>query len=293
MTKPNWEDLRVFLELSRRGTLLGAARALGIDAATVGRRVAALEQSLDTRLFDRSQRGYSLTEAGRRLTDPATAMEAAASSAADRLAGQTERLSGAVRIGAPEGVAATILAPACARIARDHPELRLELVALPRVFSLSQREADIAIALTPPTAGRLRTRRVADYTLHLYATAEVIARHDLTHRAALRDVRFIGYIADMIFDKELDAVPLVGSALRPQLTSTSLNIQLDWAAEGQGACILPDFVACKRPELLQVLPDEIAFIRSFHLIRHEDDLRAARINRTADRLTAALREVLS
>lgn len=293
MTKPNWDDLRVFLELSRRGTLLGAARALGIDAATVGRRVAALERALDARLFDRSQRGYALTEAGRRLTDPAIAMEAAASTAADRLSNQTERLSGAVRIGAPEGVAASILAPACARIASDHPNLRLELVALPRVFSLSQREADIAIALTPPTAGRLRTRRVADYGLHLYATAEVIARHDLTTRPALREVRFIGYIADMIFDKELDYVPLVGARLRPQLTSTSLSIQLDWAAAGEGACILPDFVARKRPELIQVLPDQIAFTRSFHLIRHEDDLRAARITRTADRLTAALRATLS
>lgn len=107
-------------------------------------------------------------------------------------------------------------------------------MALPRVFSLSQREADIAIALTPPTAGRLRTRRVADYTLHLYATAEVIARHNLTHRTALRDVRFIGYIADMIFDKELDYVPLVGSDLRPQLTSTSLNIQLELDSRGSG-----------------------------------------------------------
>lgn len=293
MTKPSWDDLRIFLELSRRGTLLGAARALGIDAATVGRRIAALEQSLDARLFDRSQRGYALTEAGRRLTDPATAMEAAASSAADSLAGQTERLSGAVRIGAPEGVASTILGPACARIADAHPDLRLEMVALPRVFSLSQREADIAIALTPPSASRLRTRRVADYNLHLYATAEVIARHKLTQLSALQDVRFIGYIADMIFDKELDYVPMVGAELRPQLTSTSLSIQLDWTAAGEGACILPDFVARKRPELQQILPDQIAFTRSFHMIRHEDDLRAARISRTADRLTAALRAALS
>ena len=293
MGRPNWDDLRVFLELARRGTLLGAAERLGIDAATVGRRVAALERALDTRLFDRSQRGYALTEAGRRLVDPAEAMEAAATGAADRLAGQTETLSGAVRIGAPGGIATTVVAPALAQIARDHPDLRLELVALPRVFSLSQREVDIAIALTPPAGGRLRTRRIADYRLHLYASEALIAEHGLTDRASLRAVRFIGYIPDMIFDKELDYLPQVDAEIRPQLASTALNIQLGWTAAGEGVCILPDFIARTRPNLRRVLPETISFTRSFHLIRHQDDLRAARITVTADRLAAAVRAHLA
>ncbi|QPH52264.1 LysR family transcriptional regulator [Pontivivens ytuae] len=291
--KPNWDDLRVFLELSRHGTLLGAGRALGLDPATVARRVTALETKLAARLFDRSQRGYALTEAGRRLTGPAAAMEAAATGAADRVAGQSERLSGSVRIGAPEGVASFILAEACAALADAHPDLRVELVALPRVFSLSQREADIALALTPPTAGRLRVRRVADYDLHLYAAKTLAERHPVTTRDDLKAHRFIGYIADMIFDKELDYAPLIAPDLRPQLASTSLTIQLEWTVAGHGICVLPDFVAESRSDLVRLLPEEIAFTRSFHLIRHEDDLRTARITRAADALTEALRTRLA
>src|SRR5262249_27810821 len=63
----NWDDLRYVLELSRRGRLAAAARALQVDHTTVARRVAALENTLNTRLFDRTPRGYVLTKAGTAL----------------------------------------------------------------------------------------------------------------------------------------------------------------------------------------------------------------------------------
>ena len=83
-----------------------------------------------------------------------------------------------MRVGAPEGVAAYVLAEAATEICRAHPQLELQVVALPRTFSLSKREADIAIAVSAPPSGRLKFRKISDYTLHLYATADYLARHD-------------------------------------------------------------------------------------------------------------------
>ena len=287
-----WDDLRVFLEVARSGQGSGAGRALGLDAATVGRRISALEATLGTPLFTRSPRGYALTEAGQRLLDPAKAMEAAAGQATRTLGPEAGGVAGSVRIGAPEGVASYVLPGACARLADANPALRVELVALPRVFSLSQREADIAIGVSAPSAGRLRVQRVADYTLHLYASPALLARQPVARREDLTRARFLGYITDMIFDKELDYVPLIARDLRPQMTSTSLTVQLNWTARGDGICVLPDFVARARPDLVRVLPEEVAFTRSFYLIRHDDGVGVPRIDRTVDALVDALRRDL-
>jgi DNA-binding transcriptional LysR family regulator len=98
----------------------------------------------------------------------------------------------------------------------------------------------------------------------------------------LSGTRGIGYISDMIFDKELDYYSLLGREAEPALTSNSLILQLRWCLRGVGLCILPDFVAREHPELRMVLPEDIRLERSFYLVRHQDDARVARINRMAE-----------
>lgn len=288
----NWNDLRIFLALARAQTLLAAGEALTLDPATVGRRVAALEAALGERLFDRSPRGYALTEAGRQLMEPAERMESAAAATVD-FGARPQGVSGTVRVGAPGGVAHQVLSPALVNLAARHADLRLELVALPRIFSLSKREADLALALTPPTAGRLTVRRIADYRLHLYAHDDLIARHGLTRLRDLSEVRFIGYVSDLIFDKELDYLPLISAGVKPQLTCTALMIQARWIADSAGVGVLPDFIGAPLPGVSRVLEDEVAFTRAFHLIRHEDDLRVARISRAADAIVDAVRTAVA
>ena len=126
-----WDDLRVFLAVARRGRLQAAGRTLGLDPTTAGRRIAALEAALGTALFERSAEGYALTEAGGGLLAHAQAMEAQALAAAD-VRGEAERLSGTVRIGAPDGVSNYLLVDACDTLSRDNPELQVQVVALPR-----------------------------------------------------------------------------------------------------------------------------------------------------------------
>jgi len=278
-----WDDLRVFLEVARQGRLLSAGRRLGIDPATAGRRISTLEAAIGARLFERSPQGYSLTEAGRGMLVHAQAMEAQAAAMNDEIGGQADRLSGTVRIGAPDGVSNYLLVDACDTLSRDNPDLQVQVVALPRMFSLSKREADLAITVSPPSAGRLTVRKIADYRLHLYGRADVVeAAGEIRDLGDLRGTRGIGYISDMIFDKELDYYSLLGREAEPALTSNSLILQLRWCLRGVGLCILPYFVAREHPELLMVLPDDIRLERSFYLVRHQDDARVARINRMAE-----------
>jgi DNA-binding transcriptional LysR family regulator len=296
MTQKNtmkWDDLRIYLAVARQSRLMSAGRSLGLDPATVGRRITALEDALGTKLFDRSPQGYAMTEAGRSLLVHAQAMEAQASAASEEVGGRSDSLSGIVRIGAPDGVSNYLLVDACDALSRDNPDLQVQAVALPRMFSLSKREADLAITVSPPSAGRLTVRKIADYRLRLYARSDVVAAAGPVRGLDdLHGVRGIGYISDMIFDKELDYYSLLGRESEPALTSNSLIMQLRWCLRGCGLCILPDFVAQEHAELEVVLPEEIRLMRAFYLVRHQDDARVARVNRMADVIVEWMRSAL-
>ena len=284
----DWDDLRVFLTVARSESLSGAGKALRLDPATVGRRVARLEETLSLRLFAKSPQGYALTEDGARLLAHVERAETAVSAAQDDLRGTTGGLTGPIRLGAPDGCATYLLPQVLASIADENPGLDVQIVALPRVFNLSRREADMAIGVSRPEAGRLTVQRIADYRLHLAASHRYLASHGTpATRHDLKSHRIVGYIPDMIFDKELDYLTDLGLG-RVQLASNSVPVQLNWLRAGAGVGMVHAFAMPFAPELVAVLP-EITLTRAFWLIRHEDDARSARLNRFAEALVAGLR----
>lgn len=289
-----WDDLRVFLQVARMERLVVAGKALGMDPATVGRRISALEDALGARLFDRSPQGYDLTDAGRKLVDHAQSIETIAGVAQEDVGGQSDALSGVIRIGAPDGVSNYLLTGATAELNRENPDLNIQIVALPRVFSLSQREADLTVTVTPPTAGRLKIRKISTYHLHVYAAQSLLNKTGpINSRKDMREVPLIGYISDMIFDKELDYLSIIGEDRTPRLTSNSLVVQLRWCLAGHGVCILPDFVAHEYPQLQKVMPDDAQLMRTFYLVRHQDDDRIARVSKSADVVAEYLKAKLA
>ena len=290
----NWDDCRFFLAVARTGKLSAAGQVLGVDHATVGRRVKALEASLKTHLFDRSPQGYSLTDDGQNFLTIAESMETSAIAAQTEFGGQSDTVSGVVRIGAPEGMATAILAECAAELCHMHPQLEVQIVAMSRAFSLTKREADIAIAVSAPTSGRLKFRKISDYTLHLYGTREYLAKNpEIRSIDDLKKIRGIGYVPDLIYDKELDYIPLISPDIKPYLTSSSVNIQFAATLANGGVCILHDFMAQQYEELVKVLPDEISFTRSFWYIVHEDYAKLQRIRVVSDFMIDFIRKRLA
>ena len=284
----DWDDLRVFLAVARRESLSAAGKALRIDPATVGRRISRLEDSLGARLFVKSPQGYALTETGARLVPRAEAAEAALRGL-DEAAETPEGLTGQIRLGAPDGCANYLLPQVLAQMCDRHPGLEVQLVALPRVFNLSKREADMAIGVSRPEAGRLVVQKLTDYRLHLAASRSYLAEHaPIAARADLKAHRLVGYIPDMIFDKELDYLAELGLAA-PPLASNSVSVQLNFLRAGAGVGVVHDFVLPAAPDLQRILPDDISLTRSFWLIRHADDARVPRLTRFAEDLVRLCR----
>ena len=285
----NWDDLRIFLTVAQSGSLTVAAQVLKIDPATVSRRIARLEHAHSTPLFSKSPKGYDLTEAGHGLGAHVDAAQASLNAGLGALRGDGEGLRGQIRIGAPDGCANFLLPQVCGDITKIYPDLDIQIVALPRVFNLTRREADMAIGVSQPTAGRLMVQRIADYRLHLAASTALWQSHKKPKRLNdLKDLPTVGYVQDMIFDKELDYLEPLGLR-RVQLASNSISVQMNLLRQGAGLGIVHDFALPFAPELRRILTEHLSLTRSFFLIRSTDDRHNRRLNQFAQVLVSGLR----
>src|SRR5262249_56232150 len=157
------------------------------------------------------------------------------------------------------------------------------LAAPARVFSLSKREADIAISLTMPKEGRIVGRKLLDYSLGLYATPAYLARTpEIKGRADLVAHRFVGYIEELLFTPELDYLPQVSPKISAKFRSANLIAQLNATISGFGIAVLPHFMASAHPELTPVLQEEVSILRTFWRLMHADSKDLARIPPPAD-----------
>lgn len=262
----DWDDLRVFLAASRAGSLAAAGQRLGIDTATVGRRVARLEAALKSTLLARSRTGLQLTSAGAQLFEIALQAEAAME-VAGRVA-QPDRVAGTVRISTAEGFGSAVLAPALPDLARERPGLRIELAAQTSFLSPIRREADMAITLSAPDASRLVVEPLTTYQLCLYAAPDYLARAGQPSVVAdLRAHQVVGYVQDLIFTPELRYLDEVLPGLVPTLASSSIQAQRAIIAAGGGVGVLPCFMA---GGLERVLADTVLIERRFWLSTHRE-----------------------
>lgn len=265
----NWDDMRIFLAVARAGQILGAARRLGLNHATVSRRVQALEAALAAKLFRRTTTGSELTPEGERLVLMAERMEAEMTEARAEIAGEGEEISGTVRIGAPDGFGVAFLAPRLGALAARHPGLSLQLVPVPRSFSLSRREADIAITVDRPGEGRLVAAKLVDYTLGLYASRDYAARAGLPSRIGdLAQHSLVGYVPDLAVSPSLDYAGDVWPEWQSRFAVSSALGQVAAVRSGAGIGILHAFIARDHDDLVPV-PAAAPIRRAYWLVYHE------------------------
>lgn len=265
----NWDDVRVFLAVARAGQILGAARRLGLNHATVSRRVASLEESLGARLFRRLTTGSELTPAGEHFLVAAERMEADMIAARAEIAGEGDELSGIVRIGAPDGFGVAFLAPRLGELTARHPMLSIQLVPVPRSFSLSRREADIAITVERPTEGRLVAAKLVDYSLGLFASRAYVAANGLPETIAdLSAHRLVGYVGDLTISPSLDYASEISPSWNAGFQVSSALGQTAAVRSGAGIGILHSFIARSHDDLVPV-PVAPPIRRAYWLVYHE------------------------
>jgi DNA-binding transcriptional LysR family regulator len=286
MSNFDWNNLQSFLAMARAGRLTVAARRMGVDHSTLSRRISALEDAMQVKLFERRPEGFALTPEGEALLGDAEEIESLTVRMGARLQADTSKLTGNVRMGTPEGFGTYFLAPQLVHLSNKHPDLNIELVANPRSFSLSKREADIAISMARPSQGRVYARKLLDFGLGIYASRNYLDSHSpITTRQDLLAHGWIGYVEDLMWTSELDYLPMVDRNIQPRLHISNVISQLTAIEGGAGLGVLPHFMARQSPVLKRVLPTEIHLTRAYWLITHPDTHNLARIRACCDFLT--------
>ena len=282
----DWDHARIFLAAARAGQFLAAARALRVDHATVGRRISQLEETLGAKLFERRTNGCLLTPAGERFLAAAERIEADVLRVQAELSATDVEAAGTVRIGAPDGFGTVFLSARLGRLMARHPRLTIQLVPLPRAFSLSKREADIAIVIDRPEEGRLHVRKLTDYTLSFYGSPEYLsAQGEPKTIEDLAGHRLVTYVQDLQFAGALNYFPEAFEPRHRRFECASVLGQFEAVRSGAGIGILHDYSARGDARLRPVLPT-VVFERTYFLVTHSDTRALTRVRIVADFILA-------
>lgn len=172
-----WDDLRIFLAILRGRSINAAAKLLGSSRSTVSRRLQAMEDQLDIKLFMRNPEGFVLTEVGEAMVARAERVESEILSMEREVFGRDASLSGPIRISMFPHVAQTLAMPYIAEFAAMYPDIEIEIDASFEKADLSRRSADIAIRFQQEPEEHLIGHRLPDFARAIYATQEYIDNH--------------------------------------------------------------------------------------------------------------------
>jgi DNA-binding transcriptional LysR family regulator len=247
----------------------------------------ALEEALGAKLVNRLTTGCELTADGAHFLGIAERMEADLIAARAQVAGDTA-LAGTVRIGAPDGFGVAYLAGRLPELAATHPGLDLELVPVPRSFSLSRHEADIAITVDRPREGRLVAAKLVDYTLGLYASRGYAEAAGLPETAeALTRHRLVGYVPDLIVSTNLDYAAEFHPEWKANYAVSSALGQVEAVRAGAGIGILHAFIARRHDDLVPVSAIK-PIRRAYWLVYHESVRPVRRVQAVAGFIAASV-----
>lgn len=286
----NWTLIRSFLAALEQGSLMGAARALGMHQPTLGRHIAELEQQLGLTLFERTGRGLLPTPDALRLAEAARGMAQAADQLARQASGAQQRgMPGSVRLSASQPVACVLLPPLLVQLRQQLPQIQIELVVSNAVSNLLQREADIAIRMLRPEQGTLVSRRLGQVALGAYAHRDYLRRRGTPRQPEdLQRHELVGN------DRQTDIVrgfAAQGQRLEREhfaLRTDDLMAYHALVCAGAGVGFLPRYMARAHPELVPLLPTLPIPPLPMWLAVHREIRSNARIRAVWDALAAAL-----
>jgi DNA-binding transcriptional LysR family regulator len=273
-----WDDLRVFLEVARQGSVHSAAKRLKLDHSTVCRRIDKLENHLSLKLLDRTRRGVLIRNEAKSLLKHVREMEKHASYVEDVVMQDDAESRQTVRVATMEGIASCYLARRLYALPKFSAKVDIELVSIPQTVDLSRKEADIFVSFYNPNNRGLKSALFGKFSLHLYCSPRYLRKHGMP--ANLEDLQkhtFVGYIDELLAIHAVRWLDEVVLNPRMSFQSNSILAQRNAAAEGMGIVLLPTFVAAGVAGLERVLPDQISVRREIWVSVRTEQNHLARI----------------
>lgn len=271
----DWDDLRYVLAISRAAGLSPAARALGVNPSSVYRRLEALEQKLEVRLFERLRSGYRLTESGEALAEAAARMESEALAVERRVLGTDVRLQGHIRVSTSEALALHLLPGYLAEFRTMYPDVSLDVSATNQMADLTRRDADVAIRATAIPPDHLVGRSVGHVSVASYASPSYL---DAQGRGRpIVEYDWIGFDGALAHIRQARWTTTNIPESRQKLRFDSMGAVVAAVARGVGCGSLPCFVADDDPRFERLpgtyLPTDV----QVWVLTHPDLRKSARV----------------
>ncbi|WP_108882820.1 LysR substrate-binding domain-containing protein [Anderseniella sp. Alg231-50] len=272
----NWNDLRYLLAVKRAGSLSAAARLMGVDGTTVSRRLAALRRALGEDLLHRQPDGsLVLTDHGAKATSHIEAMERETDLLSETFGGGANECIGTVRITSVPLLINRWLAPQVDSLLQQHPKLQIDLIPDSRDFSLTLREADIALRFARPQTGGndVIARRVGLLPFSVFSAKSVSHLQDIN----LPWVTYDDSMAHLPQAKWL-AQTLKRNGGQPSgLRVHDIETALEAVIAGIGKSLLPTPIAGRIPALRQLDAGCTEVSREVWLLSHRNQHSLRRI----------------
>lgn len=295
----DWDDLRYVLAVARAGSLSGAARALSVMHSTMLRRIDAVEEKLQVRLFERLRSGYVATEAGEALCRVAEQCEPLIAEAELRIAGGDTRLTGNLHVTTGVVVAQYLLPRPLATFCAMHPDIEVEVQGARERLDLSRREADVAIRMSADVPDYLVGRKLGEIDFRAYAWHDAPwlpktgkKQKLLPVSTLVRDFPWICFergAHNRVYDRWLHAeVPDTSVAMRADHFPTALAMM----RAGIGIALMPEFIV-REVDGLVALTEPIAELRSpLWILTHPDLRNSARVRAFMQVVGDAMQQML-
>lgn len=273
----SWDDLRLFLDVARLGGLTAATGTTRLSAATLGRRVTALEHQMGEPLFVRRQTGYELTRAGEELLRRAEDVEQSMLAVARWRDGNVgEKI---VRVSAGTWTSAFISAH-IGEIWQVGDGIRVELVTANEKLDIGRRAADIGLRSARPTEPNLAGRKIGELAHALYA-----GRHLINGVEAGLFVGVVGDAANLATARWL----MAHHGDRIGVRGNDPHSVRELVAAGAGLSVFPCFAGDSDPRLVRVAPPIRELNQEQWIVSHHEERHRPEVRRVADRITALMR----
>jgi DNA-binding transcriptional LysR family regulator len=267
-----WDSVKLFLDLHRHKSSRAVAAEHSVSASTITRKISRLEKSLDVKLFNRSQGGFSLTENGRELLSIALRMETDAYEIERLLQGKNAVMQGAIRVTMPNHLVLSPLMRYLKGFSDLHPHISIDIHPTWEKLDLNRGEADIALRILysgaePPED--LIGSKIGEIYCANYASREYLKQQNLGEPSGAHWIGWNDY---------LPRPDWVATSAYPHL---SVNhhfpepiSQLEAAKAGMGLSMLPCFLGDSAQELVRV-PAHLRWKRFDLWMLSHPDLRDA------------------
>jgi DNA-binding transcriptional LysR family regulator len=275
----DWNDLRYFLAVSRHGSTLAAAKALGLSQSTVHRRLTALEANLGRRLFRSRPTGYQLTKLGEEMRPFAERVQDSISSFERHFASRDPKREGAVRVACPASIAHRLMkSRVLDRFHKRYPSMRSELVMSEQREDLTQGEVDLAIREGMREEADLIVRKIADVRWAIFGARAYIDQCGRPNRPEdLGEHSVIDYSGAMKMHAAAQWMRSIAPRAAIGARGNSVSEVLMAVKSGVGLAPLPVPVAATDTDLCRVIDPIPELTFPFYLVFHRNMKQAPRV----------------